>query len=203
MRNILTTAFADLKSDPLLIASLHRDTPSPRLKPTLVAALEQQRMVPTVGGNDAVRDEIAIAAASFAPVGASEIDTDAIGSLIAAAANAPQSDDLNEYERARLASLSPFEGNWGEGDAEATPGWSVQIGAYSTKAMAQKELEAAAIDADLVDRTRTVQPMLDASGVEIYRARFTAMSATEAAQACDTLRSHKVSCFLISEPQAQ
>lgn len=199
MKLILTDAYTQLKSNPALIASLHRDTPSPRLKPTLLAQLDREQAAPTVGGSDAVRQEITIAAAGFAPIGeATAIEQDAIGSLIASAADP---DDLNEYQRARLASLTPFEGNYGEGDAESAGGWSVQIGAYSTKALAQQELESAATAADLAGRSRTVQPMLDSAGREIYRARFTAMSATEAAQVCETLRTRrKLSCFLISDP---
>jgi D-alanyl-D-alanine carboxypeptidase len=206
MKLILTEAYAQLKSNPTLIASLHRETPSPRLKPTLVAQLEREQMTPTVGGSDAVREEIAIAAAGFAPLGApTAIESDAIGALIASASSDPDDlpDDLNEFQRAKLASLTPFEGNIGEGDTESQGGWSVQIGAFSTRSLAEQELESAAAAGALRDRPRTVQPMLDSAGREIYRARFTAMTSSEAAQVCDTLRTRsKISCFLISEPQA-
>ncbi len=200
MRAILTDAFGELKANPTLIASLHRATPTPRLKPTLVAELERLRAAPTVADSDALRNAI-LAAASDLSADETEItieDDDAIGSLIAAAAGA--ADDLNEFQRARLASLAPYGDTWGEGDAEAATGtWNVQIGAYSTKELAQKELEVAALSAQLVDRPRGVQPAAGDNGKTFFRARFTSMTAFEAGEICETLRQRKVACFVTTD----
>ncbi|HBS34788.1 MAG TPA: hypothetical protein DEA50_06890, partial [Parvularcula sp.] len=53
MAEILTTAFADIEANPLLLAAAHRLKPTPRLKPTLVAELERRNAAPTIAGNDA------------------------------------------------------------------------------------------------------------------------------------------------------
>lgn len=200
MREILDNAYAELKRKPALISALHRQTPSPRLKPTLMAQLERQHAAPTLAGNEDLRSELIVAAASFNS-GAESTD-DIIGSLIAASAADPH--DLNEFERARLASLSPFEGAIGEGDAESfSPGWSVQIGAYSSKMLAQKELENAASSSGLEYLARAVQPLPGGDGTSLYRARFTALSASEAASVCSALRNRKVSCFVVSDASAE
>ncbi|MGE0409592.1 MAG: D-alanyl-D-alanine carboxypeptidase [Amphiplicatus sp.] len=202
MREILTDAFAELKRDPTLIASLYRNTPSPRLKPTLLAALQAQKAAPTVAESEALRGEIAVAAATFGPASPADPE-DAIGALIATTAADP--DDFNEYERARLASLTPTEdGAVGEGDAEAViGGWNVQIGAYSSKDFAQRELEKAAVSAGLMDRPRGVNPITGPDGKSLYRARFTSMTPVEAGAVCEMLRARKLSCLVISEPTAR
>ncbi|MEE2689998.1 MAG: D-alanyl-D-alanine carboxypeptidase family protein [Pseudomonadota bacterium] len=204
MREILDNAFAEIDNHPSLIASLHRDTPSPRLKPTLLAQLELQRNVPTVVGDEGLRNQIAAAATTF-NADASEAEVDAMGALIAVASSVP--DDLNEYERARLASLTPIDGNWGEGDTDGafpgSPAWNVQIGAYSSKAKAQQELEAAALAGGFLDRPRTVQPIEGASGEALFRARFISLSADDAAEICSALRTKNRSCIVISEPTAR
>ncbi len=205
MREILDDAFDSIAANPALIASLHRTTPSPRLKPTLLAQLQiaaPAPATPTIAGDEALRAEIASAAAEF-NADESEAEVDAIGTLIAVASSVP--DDLNEYERARLASLSPVDGNWGEGDTEgAFPGaWNVQIGAYSTKAKAQEELEGAARDGGFLDRARTVQPVTGAEGEALFRARFVSLNADDAAEICGALRAKKRTCIVISEPASR
>jgi len=202
MRLILDNAFAQIGADPTLIASLHRETPSPRIKPTLLAELQKSGRAPMIAGNTDVQAQIYAAAEDF-----TVDEEDTIGSLIAAA----DSDDFNEYERVRLAALSPGDvavselgdRTIGEGDADAISGWSVQIGAYSSKSLAQKELEAAANAAGFTSNSRAVQAVPTVSGGSLYRARFTALSAIEAADLCQTLRSRKLSCFVISDATLQ
>lgn len=195
MREILDGAYAAIAGDPTLIATLHSTTPSPRLKPTLLARLEAERAIPTVAGDDAIRHEIIAAASDFG--GPVEASSDTISALISAA----NPDVLNENERTRLADLSPMDDLWGEGDADApTPaGWSVQIGAYSTKVMAQKELEEAALAANLLDRSRAIAPMPLDDGSELYRARFTSLSAADAAAMCQSLLDKSLSCFVVQD----
>lgn len=192
MRDILNSAFAEIGKKPSLIASLHRNTPSPRIKPTLLAAMS----APTLAGNDAMRAEIAAAAATMqsAPDGAAD---DRIGALIARA----DPDDFNEFQMSRLAALSAEEGFVGEGDLEtpADSGWAIQIGAYSTKEMAQRELESAVLKAGMADRFRVVLPTPHDDGKTLYRARVTRLSAIDAAAACETLKNKKLSCFVVSD----
>ena len=198
MRQILTNGFASIKKKPTLIAALHREKPAPRMKPTLVAKLESERNAPTLASNDALKTEIITAAASMSadePV----FDEDAIRSLLLANnadAGSDLFDDLNEFERTRLA-MAPLDENVGQGDIEPDLGWSVQIGAYSTKALAQKELEAAAIAGDLIDRNRAVQPMSGPNGDTIYRARFIKLSESEATETCEMLQARKLNCFSV------
>lgn len=210
MAEILDTAFADITANPARIATLHTTTPTPRLKPTLVAELARQRAVPTIAGNEPLRDEIRVAAAGFGPIGDTFVGLPAapapvagahkdINALIAAADSA----DFNEAELARLSALDTTDEIWGEGDIEETVGFAVQIGAYSTKALAQKELEAAAIAARLFDASRTVSPMPQANGGELYRARFINLSEADASAACAAIRAADLNCFVTSDAAAR
>ncbi len=199
MAGILTTAFADIEANPLLLASATRFIPTPRLKPTLVAELERRNATPTLASNEQMRDEIRLAAASFGPGSGASASGDGISALIAAA----DSDDFNEYERVRLSSILAPEESLSEGDFEERAVWSVQIGAYSTKAMAQTELETAAIAAGLIDRTRVVSPMPKLDGSLLYRARFVNLTESEATATCAKIQAVNLTCFSASSASAQ
>lgn len=201
MREILDNAFARIKKKPTLIAALYRNKPSPRLKPTLLAKLEIEQAAPTIADNDSLRREIMAAAASIGETSAEPEADDRLGALIAFA----DTDDFNEFERTRLASLQPDAGFIGQGDQQALNefGWSVQIGAYSTKAIAQKELEAAAFKGGLMERARAVIPTPREDGSTLYRARITMLSEIEAAAACATLKDKGDTCFVLSDGDGQ
>ncbi|MEO1251156.1 MAG: D-alanyl-D-alanine carboxypeptidase family protein [Pseudomonadota bacterium] len=197
MRDIIETAFADIAKNPQRLAALHRNKPSPRLKPTL--AIERQGPLiasATVAGDEALRQEIASAALSL-----SDGDKDALGALIAAA----DSDDFNAFQRARLASVPSPDGFIGEGDLEPVDGfsWDVQIGAYSTKSLAQSELEAAALKGGLAERDRAILPTVRADGSILYRARFRRLSEIEATLACTGLKQAGMNCFAISDAETR
>ncbi len=196
MREIMTNAYAQIDKRPMLISALHRETPAPRLKPTLVAALAEQNAAPTIAANEAMRAEILTAAAA---VSAPEtvVGADGIAALIAQA----DPDDFNEFERTRLASFDPEGDLVGQGDTESLSdyAWSIQIGAYSTKEMAQHELEAAVTKSGMKDRDRIVLPTPMDDGKTLYRARITRLSEIEAAAGCETLKDKKISCFVVSE----
>jgi len=202
MRTILTGAYAKIKKKPALIAALHRNKPEPRLKPNLLAQIERENAVPTIAANSALQEEIQIAAAAFGPV-STPSTTDQIGALIAAASPA----DLNEYESAKLYAMTAPDSFLGEGDVEdisnSLNGWGVQIGAYSTKMMAQSELEAAAFKSGLTDWPRSVAPMIKGDGSTLYRARFVRLTEDEAGQLCDTLRAYELTCFSLLETIAR
>jgi D-alanyl-D-alanine carboxypeptidase len=198
MRELLDASYSAIAGNPMLIASAPQK-PSPRLKPTLLARLEAERATPTIADSDAIRRQLMIAASEFTP--AADPASDAISSLIAAA----NPEELNAAERTRLADVSPMEALWGEGDAEAGPtpnGWSVQIGAYSTKTLAEDELDAAADAVSLTNRIRVIEPMTLADGSELYRARFTMLTAPEATDLCQSLRDKALSCFVIQDGAA-
>ncbi len=194
MREILNNAFAAIEKRPSLVASLYRNTPSPRLKPTLVAALAAQQTAPTIAGNEAMRAEIMNAAAM---ISSADEAPDSIRDLIAQA----DPDDFNEFELNRLASLDVAGGLVGQGDTDnfADFNWSIQIGAYSTKELAQHELETAISKAGMNDRERIVMPTPRDDGKILYRARITRLSEIEAAAGCETLKDKKLSCFVVPE----
>ena len=194
MRDILNNAFAEVAKNPARIAALHRNKPSPRLKPTLVAALAAQQ-APTIAGDETLRKEIMTAAADF--TGPQSGGGDILGALIASA----DVEDFNEIERARIAAVPDADGFIGEGDLEAVNEFTfeVQIGAYSSKTLAQSELEAAAMKAGLTERDRAILPADRADGSTLYRARFRKFSEMEATLACSELKRAKVSCFVVSD----
>lgn len=199
MRKILNSAYAAIEKKPTLISSLHRLKPSPRMKPTLLAQLQLEQGAPTIAGNDAIQNEIQLAASEYSadPISPFE-NVDSIESLIASSS----SDDFNEYERVRLSSLveSP-DGLVGQGDFEdkSAASWHVQIGAFSSKTMAQAELETAAFAANLIDRARSVVPLIKIDGTTVYRARFTYLEEADATEVCDMVRSVQMSCFVLQE----
>lgn len=199
MRLILDNAYAEIAKQPAMIAALHRSTPTPRIKPTLLAELQARGEVPTLAANETMRAEIRAAAAAFEPAAPSgDPAADGIGALIAGA----DPDDFNEFQRARLAALMPEDGVIGEGDGEtlADLGWSIQVGAYSTKEMAQAELEKAVTLVGMADRDRLVLPVATADGGTVFRARVTRLSEIEAATACVVLADKGKSCFAVAGP---
>lgn len=200
MREILDNAFAAIDKKPMLLSALYRETPAPRLKPTLVAALAEKNAAPTVAANDDMRAEIITAAATLND-SAGKTD-DGIGALIAANPLQADPDDFNEFERTRLASLSVEDGMLGQGDFDENPAgvsWGVQIGAFSTKEMAQKELEAAVAKSGIKSPERMVLPTPMDTGKTLYRARIVKLTEIEAAATCETLKDKKLTCFVVSD----
>jgi len=199
MRDILDNAFAEVAKSPTRIAALHRHKPAPRLKPTLAAAIAANTAAPTIIGNEPLRNEIITAAAGFADIPADAGDV--LGALIASA----DVDDFNEFERARIASVPDADGFIGEGDFEKANAFSfgVQIGAYSSKEMAQSELEAAAVKSGFTERDRAILPTARADGSMLYRARFRKLTEIEATLACTELKASDVSCFVVSEDETR
>lgn len=191
MRELLDGAYAAIAGNPMLIASVP-EGPTPRLKPTLVARLEAERATPTIADSDAIRKELMAAADRMS---ANEPGDDDISTLIAAADSPGNAEGLS----------APADSLWGEGDLEtpAVNGWSVQIGAYSTKRMAESELEEAADKGRLTGRARTIEPMATADGSSLFRARFTTLTAPDAAAVCQSLREKSVSCFVVQDGAAQ
>ncbi len=96
----------------------------------------------------------------------------------------------------------------GEGDSDAagspavpppTPGhnWTIQIGAYADKALAQAQLSAYADKARdvLGQASKIVTPAQSADGHTIWRARFGLFAENEARDVCSRLTSRGQTCF--------
>ena len=123
--------------------------------------------------------------------------SDSIGALIALA----DTDDFNEFQRNRLAALSaePEFASEGDTDSNIDFTWSVQIGAYSTKDMAQRELENAVQLSGMDNRDRAVLPTPRNNGNMLYRARITRLTEIEATAACRALKTNRKTCFVVSD----
>lgn len=196
MRDILSKAFDEISRQPTMIAALHRKKPSPRIKPTLLAQMAAASKATSVEANALPRSMLTASMNSIESLSPTT-SADQLGALIAAA----DTDDFNEFERTRMASMDAIEGFIGEGDRQDLHefSWAVQIGAYSTKKMAQDELESAATKSGLTERSRAVLPTPTLDGKMLYRARFMNLSEIEAATACATLKAAKVKCFTVSD----
>lgn len=214
MAAILDAAFASIKKNPMLISSLHRNRPTPRLKPTLVAALAKADATtsltaaadaPTIAGDQALKGQIALAALDLGGLAisgstsnSSASSLDDLAALIATTSDgSPSAAQPAAFAAAtRFAAVDAFSQEpWGEGDFEDRLDWSVQVGAFSTKAQAQSHLEGAAAAAGLLDRTRSVAPLPQPDGATIYRARFTSLTEVDASAVCEALRRAKQTCF--------
>lgn len=207
MREILEDGFAAINRKPTLIAALHREKPAPRIKPNQLVTLaainapagNEPAQAPTINANTALRGELALAAAAFKATRSGP--QDALSALIA---NTAFSDDFNQIERVKLASREGDD-EIGEGDVDVPVdrSWAAQIGAYSSKDRAQKELEAAAIAAGLIDRARLVTPAELTSGKTIYRAQFSQLSEQDAADVCDAVRAAAIACLKLQDAKTR
>jgi D-alanyl-D-alanine carboxypeptidase len=88
----------------------------------------------------------------------------------------------------------------GEGDVDSpSPGrnWTIQIGAYADKALADAQLKTYAGKAQdvLARASRIIAPMQSAGGHTIYRARFGLFAEQEAREVCNRLTQRGQVCF--------
>jgi D-alanyl-D-alanine carboxypeptidase len=90
----------------------------------------------------------------------------------------------------------------GEGDADSpspVPGhnWTIQIGAYADKALADAQLKNYADKAQdvLARASRIIAPIQSSSGHTIYRARFGLFAEQEAREVCNRLTQRGQTCF--------
>jgi D-alanyl-D-alanine carboxypeptidase len=87
----------------------------------------------------------------------------------------------------------------GEGDADPTPGhnWTIQIGAYADKALADAQLKTYAGKAQdvLARASRIIAPITSAQGHTLYRARFGLFAEQEARDVCNRLTQRGQTCF--------
>jgi D-alanyl-D-alanine carboxypeptidase len=89
----------------------------------------------------------------------------------------------------------------GEGDADVTPtpghNWTIQIGAYADKALADAQLKTYYGKAQdvLARASRIIAPIQSAHGHTLYRARFGLFAEQEARQVCTRLTQRGQTCF--------
>jgi D-alanyl-D-alanine carboxypeptidase len=89
----------------------------------------------------------------------------------------------------------------GEGDAEITPSpghnWTIQIGAYADKALADAQLKTYYGKAQdvLARASRIIAPIQSSSGHTLYRARFGLFAEQEAREVCNRLTQRGQTCF--------
>jgi D-alanyl-D-alanine carboxypeptidase len=215
MKDILDSAFEALRHSPALVASASPQMIAPRLKPTLVAELERQKEVRLAAAK--AQAGAALIASTPATPGVAAPNApetgDVIRSLILAAGEPtaePEASDLpvagDTTDEAETAIVAAIESEWAEGDSDGDYGgsatWSVQIGAYSTRALAETELKAATDAAKLQTRAQSIESYKDAAGKDLFRARFIALTAGEASDVCETLKTSGRSCFVANEAVA-
>jgi D-alanyl-D-alanine carboxypeptidase len=89
----------------------------------------------------------------------------------------------------------------GEGDIDVTPApgrnWTIQIGAYADKALADAQLKTYAGKAQdvLARASRIIAPITSARGHTLYRARFGLFAEQEAREVCNRLTQRGQTCF--------
>lgn len=226
MRELLDAAFDAVKTDPALLVASESRGLTPRLKPTLVAEivrkkeLEQRQALERAGpillaANDTADDAADDGDVTDDDASAGDTDEDAAD---AKTTGADTTDPASAHDIIRSLIVASSDGDAAtaapianvevaEGDADdavsGAPNWSVQIGAYSGKSFAEKELKAAATDAHLIAKSRSVEGYKDGSGKTLYRARFTALTAGEASDVCDALKAAARACFVVSADAAR
>jgi D-alanyl-D-alanine carboxypeptidase len=87
----------------------------------------------------------------------------------------------------------------GEGDADPSPGhnWTIQIGAYADKTLADAQLKTYAGKAQdvLARASRIIAPITSPQGHTLYRARFGLFAEQEARDVCNQLTQRGQTCF--------
>ena len=115
-------------------------------------------------------------------------------SLVKTAAAAPVAAQVNAPRPQMRPSL-----DGGEGDVDVTPGrnWTIQIGAYADKALADAQLKTYAGKAQdvLARASRIIAPITSARGHTLYRARFGLFAEQEAREVCNRLTQRGQTCF--------
>lgn len=219
MREILDNAFATLKRKPQLISALHRNTPTPILKPSPYGN------APTIAGNTQLQATLQNAQRSFT---GTIPEDDPVSSLIIASEETDQSRPAGiatfnpdtPPENDQVASLISREDNSyqsAQGDIDEDSllksiitapknihnlPWAVQIGAYSTSDYAYQELEKAAKLARLDHAPRDVSTLAVSGRPALYRARFFYLDRVRAKEACQGLKQIGIGCFVASNKAA-
>lgn len=191
MKDILDSAFRDIRRKPQLVAAVHRVRPVPGLRPDRVDA------------HDAALKTL-IAQEAAPPAEATEATAPTIP--IPTPKTLAQAEVLNLVSlQQAIADVAATEANLevapvGQGDADTsgTKDWVIQVGAYSEQPQAIARIRAT---------QDTIQSIAAAAGREVniadggaravYRARFTKLTQTEAEASCETIRALGDDCMAL------
>ncbi|MBB4659245.1 D-alanyl-D-alanine carboxypeptidase family protein [Parvularcula dongshanensis] len=182
MKDILNAAYVELKRKPDLLNPILLAAPTPRLKPGVAAAAI------AVAAIEEEAQPIVVASLETPSV-AADLNLESLKVAIDSVAN-----DDRALDEAVI----------GEGDAEPADmrDWVVQVGAYTRQSQAMERIKA------VQQIAYTVQPNVGREvniaprrGADVYRARFTTLTAYEAEAFCGTLKKKGEDCIALrSEP---
>ena len=187
MKDILNTAFVEIRRRPALVSPAFAARPAPRLKPGR-AAPDAPVLVAA-----AAAEAVATAAPvsldmTLDPTRADDLNLDSLRVAI------------NEVARDDRAM---DEAVYGQGDAEVGPrDWLIQVGAFSRQNLAMARVR------QLQDAVLAVQPeagrevnIAERKGENVFRARFTELTEGEAQAACTVLTRAGQDCFALRAVQ--
>ena len=183
MKDILNAAYIDIRRKPSLINPILTASPAPRLKPgtevpagmALAATMPVPSPKPVPGAP----------AMTLAEASAADLNLEGLKLAIDSVAS-----DVRPVD----------EAVFGQGDADVpdTRDWLVQVGAYSEQRMALARIES------IQETVWAVQPdvrrevnITERAGREVFRARFTQMTAYEAETACRALKASGEDCLTL------
>ena len=179
MKDILNTAFVEIRRRPNIVSPVLAARPAPRLKPGR--------------------------AAPEAPVAMAALGAPAVATAAPVSLDPTQADDLNlDSLRVAIAEVARDdravdEAVYGQGDADhGTRDWLIQVGAFSRQTLAMERVR------QLQDTVHAVQPeagrevnIAERRGENVFRARFTELTETEAQAACAALAAAQQDCFAL------
>ena len=179
MKDILNAAYMEIDRKPSLINAILADRPAPRLKPgTVVPApvrVAEATPLPSLKPRPGEAAAITTADLNLASL---KLAIDSVAG------------DTRPIDEAVLGQ--------GDADMEGARDWLVQVGAYSEQRMALARIEA------MQDVVWGVQPdvrrevnITERAGREVFRARFTQMTAYEAEAACRALKATGEDCLTL------
>ena len=182
MKDILNAAFLDISRKPQLINTILASAPAPRLKPgTSAPAVLAALPAPSVKPRPDAQAPLVLASA----VTATDLNIEGLKLAIDSVANDNRAID---------------EAVFGQGDADmdGARDWIVQVGAYSRQPLALARIQS------IQEVVFGVQPSVrrevnitERGGREVFRARFTQLTAFEAEEACRALKDAGEDCLTL------
>ncbi|MBA2587401.1 MAG: D-alanyl-D-alanine carboxypeptidase [Alphaproteobacteria bacterium] len=164
--------------------------PQPKPAPQVAAPQPVPAVAPLVAKNAAPAPAIRPGARPDPVLAATQAQLVKTAAVAPAAVNAP-----------RPQMRPSLRDDAGEGDVDVTPSpghnWTIQIGAYADKALADAQLKTYAGKAQdvLARASRIIAPITSARGHTLYRARFGLFAEQEAREVCNRLTQRGQTCF--------
>ena len=185
MKAILNTAFVEIRRRPALVSPTFAARPAPRLKPGRSAP--EAVLVAAAGPAEALATAAPVSLdMTLDPARADDLNLDSLRVAIAEVAADDRAVD---------------EAVYGQGDAEAAEGprdFVIQVGAFSRQnlAMARVRQLQDAVFAVQAGAGREVN-IAERRGENVFRARFTELTETEAEAVCAALAASDQDCFTL------